>query len=296
MKRSLGVMLVLLAASTWVMGRTAEASMRAPPGRLFAERTLARVVLPPGARPSSPESSAGPPWPGVAHHEALRSFRVDESPQSVEAYLEHHLPRHWTLESTGSGGAIGMDPTYDRSYTVPVTGVHELQAQLNYEIRAAAGGSSLHVDGAVLRATGQSADVRAPEQDVVRVTGSRLIAASGDAGAVSAWADHAQAARIRTALAGLQRENETTGCAESPAAYEIDFLRTRSSRPDLTVTEACGGLGLSRGGRRSVTLAPDCAVFRAAVAVLPPGAAQGTRAAQRSAGCTRTLNRSHRGG
>jgi hypothetical protein len=278
------------------MGLAVTAAASAPSGgttaEAFAHRVLAEASVPPGARLTTKDlsGSLGQPFetPGVLGVIDLhRLYLVNELPDTVESYVEGHLPEGGEVTETGSGwGPTGT--TTGVEVSLPVSGPHEYLAKLVYEFAlvGATNETEIRVDSQTVWEPNRSAAEQAPAGGIVEVTGfSQISDMDPSSGPVMVQVNRTQAKALRAALNALPL-GPPAGCMEDSLLYRITFRRAAGSGVSFEADGwACiAAVVVTEHGREMSPLYDEtCSLLRAVVAVLPTHQAEATR--HSSAGC-----------
>ena len=243
----------------------------------LASRLLARLVLPPGARPV--RLRVLPPLlrqPQIAYGNATtagvhRLFLLRQPIATVQAFLEDHPPAG--MRSLGSGqlshsGGIGMESVSFNPRSLPA-GIHS--AEVNTVLVPAAGGGSLmradaaatwyparsaaeHIDPAGYRAAVVSITMFNPRRHTVTgtFTSSRVIA------------------RLARLADGLHAAPDVPmGCPALLASYRITFVPAPGPAPRVVVTPTgCMTAGVAVAGAPQPELWDGTGLIRAAKRLL----------------------------
>ena len=292
--RTVGVVVVvaLLGAASLSLaaGATepfASGAAKPTPGKAFADRVLDEAILPPGARVTTSAGSAplDAPFETIDPEAAIdihRYYFVDESPEAVESYLEAHTPPGSKLISEGAITDTSDGDLPGIVYSIPVSGEHDVEADLDYLSGAVAGGAMIRVDAETVWEPSRPRTERAPDHGVVEVTGfSRSSVMRGSSGPVTFVVPAARARSVIGVLNALPL-GPSGICMEDVLLFEIAVRPSKGSPP---LFEAEGWqcppeVEVTEHGRSMPALYDaNCALLRAVVKVLPVHEAEATREA-----------------
>jgi hypothetical protein len=296
--RTVGVAVVvaLLAAATLssvagVTSGSASGAAKPTPAEAFAGRVLDEAILPPGVRVTTSAGSAPleAPFETIDPEAAIdfhRYYFVDESPQAVETYLEAHVPSRSRLVVEGS---ITDTPDGDLPgivYSIPVSGPHEVEAELDYLSGTVAGGAVIRVDAETVWEPDRPRTERAPTHGVVEVTGfSRSSAMRGSSGPVTFVVPAARARSVLGVLNALPLGPKGI-CMEDALLFEITVRPSKEAPPSFEAEgwQCPPEVEVTGHGRPMPALYDaNCALLRAVVKVLLAHEAEATREA--AVGC-----------
>ena len=219
-----------------------------------------------------------------------RLYLVNELPDSVQNYLQTHLPKGAKVITTG-GGPTGA--TTALVVSLSVAGPHEYLAQLAYEF-ASVGPSKvteIRVDSQTVWVPSRPPGELAPAGGIVEVTGySRISAASLSSRLVTVQLNRAQAKALRAAVNALPL-GPSASCMENSLLYRIVFRPAKGSASSFEVDGwlCVAGVGVTKHGRAMAPLHDaTCSLLHAVAGVLPRNKAAATRRA--SADCRPNYN------
>jgi len=248
----------------------------------MARRMLARLAVPPGARPSSAAAlpvqlrEPGPVFPAPPEAEVDRAYRLPQPVHQAFGYLLSHPPAGTRPGQTGSGDISGL-PYQAVAYLLRNEPAGVWITQLVVLVAARSGGGSwLTAEAHVAMYRLSSAAERVPaDLRVVTVT----LTDSNSTPTVVARVINSAAIAAR--LAGFinqgsppeslyGRPSSGPGCRQD-VIYQLDFAAVANGPPAASATVDCGGIGsltvhgIPAGPRED----PDSKLFQALSALLP---------------------------
>jgi len=292
--RTVGVAVVvaLLGAASLSLAAGATApfasgAAKPTPGKAFADRVLDEAILPPGARVTTSAGSAplDAPFETINAEAAIdvhRYYFIGESPEVVESYLEAHIPPGSKLISEGSITDTSDGDLPGIVYSIPVSGSHDVEADLDYLSGGVPGGAVIRVDAETVWEPARPRTERAPDHGVVEVTGfSGSSAMRGSSGPVTFVVPAARARSVVGVLNALPLGPRGI-CMEDALLFEITVRPSKGSPPSFEAEgwQCPPEVEVTEHGRSMPALYDvNCALLRAVVKVLPVHEAEATREA-----------------
>lgn len=243
-----------------------------PPAGSRAEATalggqlLSKLRLPPGTLPRPakflPPSLSGPPAIGcggcLVYADVHQLFTVPEPAASVVAAFSAHAPAGMSLFGTGqvSGPVTGRWQYVDYELKLVPAGI--AQAQVVVAVRPAASGASLlRADAQVMWYPPRTlAEYIDPDRYHALTITATIASISGRVRTVRAVVT--SQALITGQAEALDRSQtwppELLSCPVILVRYQLAFSVSRHSRPDVVVSDGCGGTGITVDGRPQPSL------------------------------------------
>ena len=292
--RTVGVAVVVallgaasLSLAAGATGPFASGAAKPMPGKAFADRVLDEAILPPGARVTASAGSAplDAPFETINPEAAIdvhRYYFIGESPEVVESYLEAHIPPGSKLISEGSITDTSDGDLPGIVYSIPVSGSHDVEADLDYLSGGVPGGAVIRVDAETVWEPGRPRTERAPDHGVIEVTGfARSSAMRGSSGPVTFVVPAARARSVVSVLNALPLGPRGI-CMEDALLFEITVRPSKGSPPSFEAEgwQCPPEVEVTDHGRSMPALYDvNCALLRAVVKVLPVHEADATREA-----------------
>ncbi len=244
----------------------------------LADRLLARVVLPDGAReyhgalpPILHDPFEQPQKINLVDHDKV--WTTSQTADAVVSFIKTHVPAGAVQSGAGSSGRYGVIETYGIVITFPgpLPATIASSALVITIAPHDGGGAWLRADGEVVWRDRRAADEIVPATDRVVTVRERLGSAAAPVARSKVVADAKVAAdliaefnALPVAVPGIRfcpAESSTT------PFYELDFSRTATASPDLVaVVGYCGGVTVMVHGQTRPAL--EAGLLRPRVAAL----------------------------
>jgi hypothetical protein len=229
-------------------------------------RLLSKLRLPPGTLPLParflPPSLSEPPAIGcggcLVYADVHQLFTVPEPAASVVATFSAHAPAGMSLFGTGqvSGPVIGRWQYVNYGLTLVPAGI--AQAQVVVAVRSAANGASLLRADAQVMWYPPRTFAEYIDPDHYHVLTITVTIATSYGRVHTAHAVVTSQALITGQAEALDRSQawppEALSCPAILPRYQLAFSVSGHSRPDVVVSEGCGGTGITVDGQSQPSL------------------------------------------
>ncbi len=245
----------------------------------LARRMLDAALLPPEAsrtRASRPAviRTVVTPVPGT-FESVHRSWTVNETPASVDRWLEAHLPRVGGTTKSSLDGGRGILSWGIETYPLRRLALNINEAELYYGIAPdAAGRAFVRVEAQVGWTEPRPADefISARDRVVIVTVAHSFKSGSPVSKRVVTSAPEVVQPIVRAFNRLRIESNSISSCPMTDArtvSYRVAFASSSDGTPDVVVTiRACGGVSVTVGGRAAPSLSRDPAFYNAVARVL----------------------------